>query len=153
MKLRHVFPILAQSLIMALTMALTMAACGKSAVDAYIEGADDYADAVCECDFGNSLVVFQIPAYDNSTECRADLPSNSAERGCLRGLFADEPIDYSPTLECRADALRVAAACIRGKSCTDLARLACYADLGRDNDACPDLPSSLENRMVDCLYN
>jgi len=130
--------------------------CGgeKASVGDYIDGADSYARSVCECEYNSLALLFagKTP-YGSTEECLADLPANSAERGCVEGLFGDNAVDYSAVLDCRADVFSRGSSCLNALTCTDTARTGCYSDLNDDLDACPDLPDDVEKQLNDCLYN
>jgi hypothetical protein len=129
-------------------------ACGeKASVGDFIDSADGYARAVCECDFDNPLRVLKLPAYGSADECLADFPANSSERGCVEGLFKDEEVDYSAALECRAGSFDRAASCISAKTCTDTARNGCFDQLLDELEDCPEIADDVEQRLNDCLYN
>jgi hypothetical protein len=135
---------------------LTSMSCGDPEADAvggYIDNADRYARGVCECEYNSIGLLLTGKGYDSKEECLEDLPANSAERGCVEGLFADATVDYSAVLDCRAEAYARSATCLNSRTCTDTARGDCYKDLGDDIDACPDLPDSIENDLNDCIYN
>ena len=123
-------------------------------VGAFIDGADRYARSVCECDYDNPalLLAGKVP-FDTKEECLADLPTNSAERGCVEGLFSDAAVDYSAVLDCRAGAYGRAAGCLNSLTCTDTMRFDCYETHDDEFRACPDLPNDVEQQLNDCLFN
>jgi hypothetical protein len=149
---------LLQRLALCICLAFTItSACngGESAVVAdYIDSADGYARELCECEYNSALLLLGLhPPYGSADECSMDLPANSAERGCVEGLFQDASVDYSAVLDCRAAAQRNAAACLNALTCTDTARLNCYQDASDEISSCPDLPDDVEAQLTDCLYN
>ena len=128
---------------------------GESGVVAdYLDSADGYARQVCECEYNNALLLLGLhPPYPTTEECLMDLPANSAERGCVEGLFKDAAVDYSAVLDCRAEAQRKATACLGTLTCTDTARIDCYTNAADETKLCPDLPDNIESQLTDCLYN
>ena len=142
---------------LALSALLLVPACndGESGVVAdYLDSADAYARGVCECEYNNALLLLGLhPPYGSPEECLMDLPANSAERGCVEGLFKDASVDYSAVLDCRADAQRKATACLNSLTCTDTARIDCYTTASDEIQLCPDLPNDVESQLTDCLYN
>ncbi len=132
-------------------------ACGggePESVGSFISNADRYARSVCECEYGNlALVLIGKAPYKSKEACLADLPANSAERGCVEGMFTDAMVDYSAVLDCRADAYSRAASCLNALTCTDTMRGDCYGDLDSEIKLCPDLPDDVEDQLRDCLYN
>lgn len=140
------------SLALALTLSAAAAACADpedKAVDNFIAAADSYARSVCRCDYDSAAV--GIPAYTSDDACFDDFPANSAEIGCVEGVFRDEPTDYRAALECLATAYRNAAACIDGATCDqDLTRLDCYLAFGEEADDCPDLEADVEEKLREC---
>jgi hypothetical protein len=139
-----------------LSSLLTSMSCGGEprSVGDFIESADRYARSVCECDYNSLALLFAGKApYESRDACLADLPANSAERGCVEGLFEDAPVDYSAVLDCRADAFARVAACLNSLTCTDTARGDCYENLDDEYKLCPDLPKDVEDDLNDCLYN
>ncbi len=137
-----------------LSAVFALPACGeKASVGDYIDSADAYARNVCECEYDNPLAVYKLPAYGSREECLADFPANSAERGCVEGLFKDIEIDYSAALDCRAAAFARASSCLNSKTCTDTARGDCYEDLLDEGEDCPDIDDKTEMQLNDCLFN
>lgn len=124
-------------------------------VGQYLTASDSALREVCECDYNNPLVLlgFGYTAFDSVQSCEAEVGIDSAERGCVSGLFADEATDYSAVLDCRADAAGRASACLNGKTCTDTARIDCFSQYGDEVEDCPDLPDDVENKLNDCLRN
>ncbi len=122
-------------------------------VGAYIDGADRYARSVCACEYNSLALLFAGKGYGSTEECLADLPANSAERGCVEGLFGDAAVDYSAVLDCRADAYARTSTCLNALTCTDTMRTDCYGELKDDYDLCPTLPNDVEKQLNDCLYN
>ncbi len=145
-------------LALALAPALLVPACGSSeshAVDDFLDGVDGYYRQVCECDHDNVVllaILGKLP-YASQDACRDDLPVDSAERGCVEGLFADEEVDYGGVLECRAAASSRASSCLNSKTCTDTARGDCHSQLVDELEDCDSLPSDIEARLNDCLHN
>jgi len=150
-------PTLLRLALLTVVLAPLASACndGESAVVAdYLDSADSYARELCECDYNNPLLLLGLHApYASVEACTMDLPSNSAERGCVEGLFKDASVDYSAVLDCRAEAQRKATACLGARTCTDTARLACFKDANDEAKLCPDLPDNVEAQLTDCLYN
>lgn len=144
---------------LALLSALLAPACGgggeAGAVGDYLESLDTYARQVCECDHDNGVVLAFVGKfiYGSVDACLDDLPVDSAERGCVEGLFADEEVDYRAVLECRADAHSRAASCLAGKTCTDTARNDCHLQRLDELEDCEALPLALEAKLSDCLHN
>ena len=138
----------------ALVLGLALApACGeKASVGDFIDSADGYAKAVCQCDFANPLLVYNLP-YGSGEECLMEFPANSSERGCVEGLFKDEDVDYSAALDCRAGAFDRAGSCLRSKTCTDTARSGCYSQFADEIEDCPEIADDVQQRLNDCLYN
>lgn len=140
-------------------LALILApACGDDEADAvgdYVDGVDGYTRNICECEYNNPLYLLSLGKviYGSADECLMDLPPNAAERGCIDGLFQDQSVDYSSVLNCRAAALSRSNGCLASKTCTDTARVDCYATLADEVSSCPDLPDDVETKLNDCLYN
>ena len=132
-------------------------ACGggePEAVGAFIDTADRYAKSICECEYDDLLLLLLGKApYASKEACLAELPANSAERGCVQGLFNDAEVDYSAVLNCRADAYRQASACLGALTCTDTKRGDCYGQYNDEIKLCPGLPNAVEDQLRDCLYN
>jgi hypothetical protein len=128
---------------------------GESAVVGdYLDSADGYAREVCGCEYNSpALLLGGHKPYASTEECLMDLPANSAERGCVEGLFKDASVDYSAVLDCRADAQNKASVCLNALTCTDTARLDCYTAANDEINKCPDLPNDVEAQLTDCLYN
>ena len=123
-------------------------------VAGFIDGIDHYARSVCECEYNSLALLFAgKKPYGSTEECLADLPANSAERGCVEGLFSDAAVDYSAVLDCRADVYARGASCLDALTCTNTARGDCYKNIDDDYKACPDLPDNVDQQLNDCLYN
>ncbi len=127
----------------------------SAAVEDYVDGVDGYTRNICACEYNNPLILVGLNklSYSATEECLMDLPPNSAERGCIDGLFQDQSVDYAAVLDCRAAALGRSSACLKGKTCTDTARGDCYVTLADEVGSCPDLPDDVETKLNDCLYN
>lgn len=140
-----------------LSVVAPLLACNEGesgAVADYLDSADAYARQVCACEYDNALLLLGLHApYPSTEECLMDLPANSAERGCVEGLFKDAPVDYSAVLDCRADAQRKAKSCLAALTCTDTMRIDCYTQAADDTNLCADLPNDIEAKLSDCLYN
>ena len=113
---------------------------------------DDYVDAVaagsvasCACEG------YKILLFSSEEECRAEAPPDEAERGCVEALFKAQSADYEAHLDCRTAANQRYAACLNSKTCTDLARLECLAQLADEEEDCPDFPSDVQNDLNQCL--
>ncbi len=150
---------LLSSLLVALVSvaSVTTVSCGggePESVGAYIDSADRYARSVCECEYNSLALLFagKTP-YKSKEACLSDLPANSAERGCVEGLFGDAVVDYSAVLDCRADAYARSSTCLNALTCTDTSRTDCYDALDDEYKQCPDLPNDVEKQLNDCLYN
>lgn len=102
------------------------------------------AAALAECGCGGLT-------YGSETDCRAQHPPDGTEQACVESLFKSLDVDYGPHLECRTAARNTYAACLNGKSCTDLARLGCFGDLLSAENECPDFPSDVQNDLNQCL--
>jgi hypothetical protein len=134
-------------------------ACGNSEsnrVEDYLDASDAALHEVCECGYDDQLLLLTfgyLESYDSVEACDAEVGIDSAERGCVEGLFADEPTDYSAVLDCRAASARNAGACLNGKTCTDTARSGCFEQYFDEVEDCPDLPDGVEDKLNDCLRN
>jgi hypothetical protein len=146
------------ALLASLVLGITPACGGDdeaSSVQDYIAGVDGYTRNLCECEYNNPLYLLALGKviYGSADECLMDLPPNSAERGCINGLFEDQSVDYSSVLDCRAAALSRSNACLSKLTCTDTLRGDCYSTLADEIASCPDLPDAVETKLNDCLYN
>ena len=120
----------------------------------YLSASDAALREICECEYDNlAFSLFTGGPYDSVEECVAEYGINSAERGCIEGLFADEATDYSAVLDCRAQAAGRGSSCLNSKTCTDTARSACVSDYYDAVEKCPDLPNDVEAKLNDCLSN
>lgn len=143
-------------LALAFTLAAIVGACQGDpegdAVENYIAGADAYAKGACRCDYANPLLVLGI--YGSDEDCLEEFPANSAEVGCVRGVFQDEATDYTSTLNCRAQAFNEAAACLGAAECNqDGTRFDCYTQLGDELEDCPPFEAEVESKLNDCQSN
>ncbi len=146
------------ALALALAPALLVPACGSSAAHArghLLAGGDGAYPPVWEGGLhqGVALAILGKLPYASQDACRDDLPVDSAERGCVEGLFADEEVDYGGVLECRAAASSRASSCLNSKTCTDTARGDCHSQLVHELEDCDSLPPVIEARLNDCLHN
>lgn len=138
----------------ALGLGLACAPTESDYVGDYISASDAARREICECDYDNLLLTAFIGGpFGSAEECVAEYGFNSAERGCIEGLFADEATDYSAVLDCRSDVANRASACLNSKTCTDTARADCVSDYYDDYEDCPTLPADVEQQLNDCLNN
>ncbi len=114
-------------------------------VDDYLDAAAAAAAATCACDG------YKVLLYSSEEECLAEFPPDEAERGCVESLFKAQSADYEAHLDCRAGAANRLAACLNGKTCTDLARLECLTQYGDEEEDCADFPSELQADLDECL--
>lgn len=146
----------------ALALALSLGpVCAPSEADHvgdYLAARDDGIRGICKCDYNQALAIslFRFPpeTYGSTEECVSENVHDSAVNGCVSGLFADEPVDYSSVLDCRARAIDEGAACLSAAMCDQTGtRVDCYDAYTDAYNACADLPDDVENKLNDCLYN
>jgi hypothetical protein len=109
-------------------------------------------------DFNESLVASALAScgcggltYGSEDKCRAELPPDEGDQACVEALFKSLDADFGPHLDCRTAANQRYAACLNGKSCTDLARLGCVTQLADEEEDCPDFPTDVQNDLNQCL--
>lgn len=109
-------------------------------------------------DFNDSLVAGALAScacggltYGSEEQCRAEFPPDEADQACVEALFKSLDADFGPHLECRSAAQQRYAACLNGKSCTDLARVGCYTQLIDEEEDCPDFPAEVQTDLNQCL--
>lgn len=126
-------------------LAVVAAGCGIGPhVDDYNAALVASAQATCICDGWK-------PQFSSEAECRAERPPSEAKQACVEALFKNIEGDYEAQLDCATAALNRAAACVNGKTCTDLARLQCPFTLAAELDDCPDLPNDVQQELNECL--